>query len=1120
MIVACWNIRGFSTPLKHNGVKHLIKKHAIDVLGLLETKISMEKLQWIMYHRFPNWMQVNNFSSHGAGRILVIWNPMKVSLVSIETNAQAMHCKISCNISKVSFFVSFIYGFHSIVARRPLWENLKVHGSQLMAPWMVLGDFNNVLHDGERVNGADISSYEVRDFSDCCQQVGLSDLQSLGCRLTWTNGRVWSKIDRVLVNHYWLQEGHYGSAHFWPSGCLSDHSPVIVSLFDNFQSSRKPFRFLNMWADHSDFQGLVGSTWSSNVLGTKQFQLCKKLKSLKVHLKQLNKKNFSHISERANRADQALMDAQIALQNLPSNEQLRCRVVELKKEAKFLAEAERHFYGQLAKCSYLNKSDRNSKFFHGLMKRNAKRNFIASVIKRDGLPTSSQHEVASEFIEFYKGLLGTNSVSVPIDPTVLNSGSKVSWEQANVLSRTVTRDEIKEALFSIGEDKSPGPDGFTSCFFKKSWNIVGDLLCDAVLEFFESTSLLKQVNHSAIVLIPKTAHSSSVQDFRPISCCNITYKVISKVLAGRLSSILPSLVDQAQSAFVKGRSMVDNIHLAQELLRNYNRKRVSPRWMAKVDIKKAYDTVSWSFLNGVLSCLGFPSCFVGWIMECISSPSYSLVINGALHGFFKGKRGLRQGDPLSPFLFVLCLEYFSRSIKLATDIPNFNFHPKCGKLKITHLAFADDLILFARGDVLSIKIILDCLARFGAHSGLCVNQLKSSMFTAGLRGNELEEIKSLANFPIGAMPFRYLGIPLAAERLKVVHYAPILDKIADYISSWKCSSLSYAGRTELIRSILQGVECFWLSILPVPASVIDKLIRLCRVFLWNSQHSLVSWKDVSLPKAEGGLGLKELRSWNSVLLIKVLWNFHKEKDALWVRWVHQNYLNGSSIWTWVPNKRDSPLLKRIFALRDILCQKEGSVEHATARLLSWGPGESLSLDKVYDYFRPRGHPTAWANVIWKSAIVPKHSIILWLGAKDKLLTRDKLIFLDTDKSCGMCGISDESSQHIFFQCTISLQIWGHIKEWMGIRRYMPSLASGLRWLKRDARGSSWLCKAKKIAFASTVYHLWTARNYCIFEGQAAVAESIISRVKSDVYRVIFSLYPYALTYFETLAIGL
>ena len=277
----------------------------------------------------------------------------------------------------------------------------------------------------------------------------------------------------------------------------------------------------------------------------------------------------------------------------------------------------------------------------------------------------------------------------------------------------------------------------------------------------------------------------------------------------------------------------------------------------KVDLRKAYDTVNWEFLEDALEGLRFPGLFIKWVMQCVATTSYSISINGTLHGFFKGEQGLRQGDPLSPFLFAICLEVLSRNFGKLSRNPQFNHHPKCSEMSITHLAFADDLILFTRGDVTSVRLSMECLEKFGECSGLSINALKSNVYMAGISPQEMEEINQITGFSIGVFPFKYLGIPVASSRLIIEQFNPLILKVSEYISTWARSTLSYAGRSELIRSVLQGVECFWLSILPIPVGVRDKITSLCRNFLWGGKamvknKPLVSWKEICRPKNEGG----------------------------------------------------------------------------------------------------------------------------------------------------------------------------------------------------------------------------------------------------------------------------
>ncbi|KAK6152568.1 hypothetical protein DH2020_012207 [Rehmannia glutinosa] len=202
----------------------------------------------------------------------------------------------------------------------------------------------------------------------------------------------------------------------------------------------------------------------------------------------------------------------------------------------------------------------------------------------------------------------------------------------------------------------------------------------------------------------------------------------------------------------------------------------------------------------------------------------------------------------------------------------------------------------------------------------------------GIIGDEPDNILNLLNFPLGTLPGRYLGVPLAAQRLNVNHYAPLYDRITSYINKWTANSLSYVGRLLLIKSVLQGVECFWLQIFPLPNTVIDKINRLCRVFLWGKNTSPIKWSKVCLPSDEGGLGLRDVHSWNKALLAKILWNIHSKADSLWVRWVHSFYLKNQSIWTWDPKKSDSCLLKWICDIRNDILAKFGSPESAISHL--------------------------------------------------------------------------------------------------------------------------------------------------------------------------------------------
>ncbi|XP_074297375.1 uncharacterized protein LOC141628090 [Silene latifolia] len=310
-------------------------------------------------------------------------------------------------------------------------------------------------------------------------------------------------------------------------------------------------------------------------------------------------------------------------------------------------------------------------------------------------------DIQGAFLSYYQDLLGTHTATDP-------------------------------SIFSIPKSKSPGTDGFNSQFYRDAWDIVGEEVCAAIADFFSTGKLLNQINSTVITLIPKVDRPTSVKHFRPISCCNVIYKLISKILCTRLALILPDIISQNQGAFVKGRSILENILICQDLVRLYSRGMASPRCMFKLDLQKPYETIEWPFVAQMLEALNFPIRFRTMVMTCITTTSYSLNLNGASFGYFKGRRGLRQGDPISPLVFCICMEYLSRVLMYATDKWFFRYHPLCKSLKLTHLLFADDLLTFCKGETQSIMLLLRALATFSATSGLRVNATKSEVVFNGV----------------------------------------------------------------------------------------------------------------------------------------------------------------------------------------------------------------------------------------------------------------------------------------------------------------------------------------------------------------------------------------------------
>ena len=194
-------------------------------------------------------------------------------------------------------------------------------------------------------------------------------------------------------------------------------------------------------------------------------------------------------------------------------------------------------------------------------------------------------------------------------------------------------------------------------------------------------------------------------------------------------------------------------------------------------------------------------------------------------------------------------------------------------------------------------------------------------------------------------------------------------------------------------------------------------------------------------------------------------------------------------------------------LRDEIIQSEITIERAILKLDQWAPNGKFQSRLAYEFFRPRGAKLTWPRLVWHGSIIPRHSFILWLGLKDRLLTKDKLQDFIEDQSCPLCNSQNETLNHLFFHCRIGNQIWANVKRWLGISRAMQTLKAAVKWMIKEARGTGFPAKIKRIGLACTVYYIWEARNKRLFEDKIEQPEAISRRIQIQSYKILYSLFP-------------
>ncbi|GJW49125.1 RNA-directed DNA polymerase, eukaryota, reverse transcriptase zinc-binding domain protein [Tanacetum coccineum] len=376
-----------------------------------------------------------------------------------------------------------------------------------------------------------------------------------------------------------------------------------------------------------------------------------------------------------------------------------------------------------------------------------------------------------------------------------------------------------------------------------------------------------------------------MKDFRPITLIGSLYKIIAKILANRLVVVLEDL--DVQSAFVAKRHILDGPFILNELFQWCKMKK-KHTMIFKVDFEKAYDSVRWDYLDDVLKRFGFGEKWCGWIQNCLLSSKGSVIVNGSPTKEFQFHRGLKQGDPLSPFLFLLIMESLHISMQRVVDAGLFRGIQVGSSLQVSHLFYADDAVFMGHWSEANIDTILRVLDCFYHASGLRINMLKSKLMGISVSSDKVDQAAKKIGCAILQVPFSYLGSKVGCLMSRIQSWSEIVNNILTRLSKWKLKTLSIGGRLTLLKSVLGSLPIYHMSLFKVPAKVLLNMESIRCHFFNGIEHNgkkpiWVKWNKVLASKEKGGLGVSSFYALNRALLFKWVWRFCTQQSALWTK---------------------------------------------------------------------------------------------------------------------------------------------------------------------------------------------------------------------------------------------
>ncbi|GAU14707.1 hypothetical protein TSUD_203560 [Trifolium subterraneum] len=682
-----------------------------------------------------------------------------------------------------------------------------------------------------------------------------------------------------------------------------------------------------------------------------------------------------------------------------------------------------------SRSQWLKEGDANTKYFHSVLA-NCRRGNAISSLQVGGITVEGvapiRHAVVSHFASHFKAV---NVEQPGVDSLTFK---RLPSAEASSLIKPFSLEEVKAAVWDCDSFKSPGLNGVNFGFIKDFWNEMQVDIMRFITEFHQNGRLTKGINATFIALIPKVESPQQLNDFRPISLAGSLYKILAKVLANRLRLVIGGVISESQTAFVRDRQILDGILIANEVVDEARRTK-KELLLFKVDFEKAYDSVDWGYLDVVMGRMGFPTLWRKWIKECVCTATASVLVNGRPIDEFPLERGLRQRDPLSPFLFLLAAEGLHVLME-AMEAQNLFVGYRVGNsapISVSHLQFADDTLLMGTNCWANVRALRAVLVLFETMSGLKVNFNKSMLVRVNIPDSWLGEVASALGCRVGKIHFLYMGLHIGGDPRCLSFWEPVLTRLKRQLSGWKSRFLSFGGRLVLLKSVLTSLPVYALSFFKAPSGKFLGLIGK----LFAYERSLGVW----------GFGGSAAKEFNLALLGKWCWRMLVDKEGLWFRVLVARYgdergrlcaggVRGSSWW------------REVARIRDGGGEAEGGWfgEHISRQVHSvdrwlWRPDvdRGYTVRGVYQLLTAQdvGSLDAATGLIWQSQVPLKVSILAWRLLRDRLPTKVNLtsrgILPVGDSHCvSGCG-AVESAQHVFLSCGMFGSIWSLVSSWVG-----------------------------------------------------------------------------------------
>ena len=939
--ISSLNCQGLGNSAKRRDIFHYIRQKHYSIYCLQDTHFD-NKMETYIQSEWGYKCFFSSFSSNARGVAVLFNNNFEFKINKIEKDDNGNMLVISFTSMDKNFVLVNIYGPNK---DDPLfYENLtgtiKEYKNNNI---IVVGDFNIALdQDIDCCNYKQVNNPKARKaVEEMMLDLGLADIwreNNPDCkRYTWRrpNPLKQSRLDYFLLSD--LLIWYFEDADILP-GYRSDHSMVTLTL--QLKHSNKPNTFWKFnasllrdkeYVDEINSEILMTlNEYLDDSNTTDKYKTIEDILKSKVKLKVTDKvfldfvlmkirsKTISYATMRKRNIKQKEQDLEKDIYKIERKEHKTEEDINIlqEKNEELITLREKIMSGVLlrSKTRWISEGEKATKYFFSLEKRNYISKHISKLVNKKGETLDTYEEIRKEIRNFYEELYKCKDLDDCSIEDLVHTIPKLSGEEAMTLEGEITQEEASWALKNMKNEKSPGTDGFGAEFFKCFWRQLGGFVVRALNESFRDGELSVTQREGIITCIPKQDKPKHlIKNWRPISLLNVIYKIGSACIANRIKKILPTLINEDQTGFVPNRYMGYNIRMIYDII-NYLDSNNLPGILINLDFEKAFDSLDWKFMYKVLKAFGFGRDICRWISTFYNNIKSTVIVNGQTTGWFPIERGCRQGDPLSPYIFVLCVEIFAIMIREDEDIKGIQM--KDTEQKIAQ--FADDTQLMNEGDKESFEKSISLLEKFSKTSGLFLNNDKTQVIWLGskkfCKTKYMEHLNMVWNPPT----FKILGIwfTQSLKDMEDKNYNEKMREIRALFKIWMKRFITPLGRVAVLKSlILSKLTHLWIFLPNPPDKFTKDLQLMCFQFVWRGKQDRISRRTVIREEKRGGLNVPNLQAFMAAL--KLTWiNRLKTTTHKWKYAAFLNCPQAEDIDNFSPNylclNTKNPFWKHVF----------------------------------------------------------------------------------------------------------------------------------------------------------------------------------------------------------------